>query len=420
MDETLLGQVPLFAALPHEEIQRLALTLRQLEIAPGAILLHEGDHGDCFYFIHEGELEVVKALGTADERVLTVEGPGGFIGEMSLLNRNGLRTASVRARTAARVSEMQHADVDALLHRQPMIAYDIARVLSTRLNQVNDATIRDLREKNRELEATNRQLVAAYQELQAAQAQIVEKEALERELQVARKIQMSMLPHALPEVAGFNFGARMIPARAVGGDFFDFVPLGGDSLGIVVGDVSGKGVPAALFMALTRSLVRAEASRTVAPGETLVNVNRYLLDMNDAGMFVTVLYGVLHQTTREFHYARAGHEQPLVVDRQGIVSMPRLGLGHPLGIVPDSELDEQRIAVPPGGLLLLYTDGVTEAMDPSGALFRLTGLQAAMSAQPAGAAQAACDRLVAMLEAYRDSAQQADDITLVAVRAAGV
>jgi sigma-B regulation protein RsbU (phosphoserine phosphatase) len=100
--------------------------------------------------------------------------------------------------------------------------------------------------------------------------------------------------------------------------------------------------------------------------------------------------------------------------------MPRLGLGHPLGIVPDSELDEQRIAVPPGGLLLLYTDGVTEAMDPSGALFRLTGLQAAMSAQPAGPAQTACDRLVAMLEAYRDSAPQADDITLVAVRAAGV
>jgi sigma-B regulation protein RsbU (phosphoserine phosphatase) len=165
--------------------------------------------------------------------------------------------------------------------------------------------------------------------------------------------------------------------------------------------------------------MRAEASRTIAPGETLLNLNRYLLDMNDAGMFVTVLYGVLQRRTRAFSYARAGHEQPIVAERHGSVSMPELGLGHPLGIVPDPALDEQTVEIPAGGLLLLYTDGVTDAVDPDGTFFRLDRLQAEVGTHHDDPAQATCDRLEATLEAYRDSAPQADDITLVAVRAAG-
>ncbi len=216
MPEALLSEVPLFASLPDEERRHLAGTLRQLEITPGTILLHESDSGDRFYFIHEGELEIVKAMGTPDERVLMVERPGAVVGEMSLLNPDRRRTASARARTAVRVSEIMHAEVDALLRRQPGLAYQMARVLSGRLQTVNDATIRDLHQKNSALQETNRQLLAAYEDLRAAQAQIVEKEALERELQVAREIQMSMLPRTLPHVTGFTFGARMVPARAVG------------------------------------------------------------------------------------------------------------------------------------------------------------------------------------------------------------
>src|SRR5439155_21220972 len=128
---------------------------------------------------------------------------------------------------------------DALLHRQPSLAYEMVRVLSVRLRESDDSTIRDLQEKNR-------QLTLAYEELQAAQAQIIEKEKLEYELQVARELQERMLPRALPGMEGFDFGARMVAARAVSGDFFDFIVLDDDAVGVVVGDVCGKGLPAAL------------------------------------------------------------------------------------------------------------------------------------------------------------------------------
>ena len=409
MNDSLLGQAPLFASLPKEELEHLAATLRPLHIPADAVLLREGEHGDRIYIVVEGEIEIVKALGTEDERLLRVGGPGATVGEMSLLNADGLRTASVRARTPTRVLEMTRRDLDELVRRQPAVAYDLARMLSARLQASDNATIRDLHEKNREL-------TEAYRELQAAQAQIIEKEALERELAVAREIQESMLPAAMPRLAGYEFGACMVPARAVGGDFYDFIPLDGDRLGIVVGDASGKGVPAALFMALTRSLLRAEAWRTGSPRETLRTVNWHLLEMNEAAMFVTVLYGVLDRATGQFEYARAGHELPLMMDARGAIQMPELGLGQPLGVFPDPALDEQGLAFPPGSALLLYSDGLTDAIDGNGALFGMERLQTAVSANRQASAAALCAGLVDAVTEYNEATIQVDDITVVAVR----
>jgi serine phosphatase RsbU (regulator of sigma subunit) len=412
MNESLLGQVPLFATLPHEEVQRLVATLRRLELPGHSILFREGEHGDRFFIVLDGSVEIVKALGTADERLLGVRGPGEFVGEMSLVSLDERRTATVRSRATAQLLEMTRAEFDALLRRQPSLAYHLVRVLSARLSESEDATLRDLHEKNR-------QLTLAYQDLQAAQAQIVEKETLERELKVARTIQESMLPRALPRLQGFDFGARMMPARAVGGDFFDFIPLDDDSIGIVVGDVSGKGVPAALFMALTRSLVRAEASRNVTPRQALQTVNRHLLGMNEARMFVTVTYGVLYRRTSEFVYARAGHELPLLVDRAGDVTVPALGLGNPLGVFEDPSLDEQSIALPPFGSLLLYTDGVTEALDQHGRFFGMRRLSATLGAACGASAQGVCERVLEAVVAHQGRVPQYDDVTLVAVHSAG-
>ncbi len=147
----------------------------------------------------------------------------------------------------------------------------------------------------------------------------------------------------------------------------------------MIGDACDKGVPAAIFMALTRSLLRAEASRARSPREALQNVNRHLLDMNDAGMFVTAIYGVLHQPTRTFNYARAGHTLPLLRGVGGAVLAPPHGTGQPLGLWPEPSFDEQRIVIPRGGALLLYTDGVTEAVDAQGALFGTRWLRTAVS-----------------------------------------
>jgi len=405
-----ISQVPLFANLPAEEHAYLAATLQIVTFPPGAMLFREGDFGEHFFIVLEGELEIIKAFGTANELMLDARGSGEFVGEMSMFNRDNIRTATVRARGLTQLLMMHHNEFDALMHRHPDLAYEMVRVLSNRLRDANNATIRDLKDKNR-------QLTQAYLDLKTAQAQIIEQETLARELQVARNIQEHMLPRSLPNMAGFDFSACMVPARMIGGDFYDFIPLDEDRLGIVIADVCGKGLPAALLMALTRSLLRSEASRDSPSSEVLHNVNRHLLDMNDSRTFVTMLYGVLHRRTREFVYVRAGHELPLIVGSDGAIVVPEMGLGQPIGILPEPAIDMQTIVIPIGGVLLLYTDGVTEAVDSNGNFFETERLYATARQISGATAQVFRDRLLDAVSEHRGSAPQADDVTLVAVHA---
>jgi len=410
MKEELISRVPLFASLPRSEIRHLANTLRPLTFPDQALLIHEGMADDRFYILLDGQVEIIKALGSDAERLLGVRQAGSVIGEMSLFSRDGRHTASVRARTPLQLLEITRADFDALLHRQPSLAYEMVRTLSTRLDESENLTIRDLLEKNR-------QLRQAYDELQAAQAQIIEKEKLESELDVARRIQRSLLPRERPHLPGFDFGMLIEPMSSVGGDFFDFIPLGGDRLGIAVGDVSDHGVPAALFMALTYSLLRAEASRAPSPTEALRNVNRHLMSLNASGMFVTILYGILTGATREFRYVRAGHDRPLLLDARREAIDVRRGPGQLLGLFYEPVLDEQSIVLPPGGLLLMYTDGVTEAMDRDRNQFGTRSLQATLRAAGRTSAQDTCNVVRDAVSAHSESTAQHDDITLVAVQA---
>ena len=207
-----------------------------------------------------------------------------------------------------------------------------------------------------------------------------------------------------------------MPARAVGGDFFDFIPLSEGALGIVIGDVSGKGVPAALFMALTSNLLRAEARRARSAGDALRHVHQQLMEINDAGMFVSLLYGVLNGTTREFRYARAGHELPLLYDARGEWVALSFTDGQPLGAMEGILLDEQTVVLPSGSTVLFYTDGVTDVLDAHGNSFGLERLCQAFLAQRGAPAQAICDTLLEMTAAHRAATPQYDDITLVAVR----
>jgi sigma-B regulation protein RsbU (phosphoserine phosphatase) len=410
MNEDLISRVPLLASLPRSEIEYLARTLRQREFPEDALLFYEGTTDDSFYILLDGRVDILKALGSDAERLLGVREPGSFIGEMSLFSRDGRRTASVRARTPLRVLEMTRADFDALLSRQPTLAYDMVRVLSKRLLESEDRTIRDLEEKNR-------QLAQAYEDLKAAQAQIIEKEKLEHELLVASRIQMSILPHKLPELAGFDFGARIVPMSAVGGDFYDFIPLDSDTLGIAVGDVSGHGVPAALFMALTVTLLRAEACHDCSPQQVLRGVNRQLLNMNEEGMFVTVLYGVLHRAAGEFTYVRAGHELPLLCRADGALIKPALERGQILGLFDNPHLPEQAVTLTPHSTLLLYTDGVTEAVGEQGEMFEEERLRQAVDAYRDAPAQVMCERILERVMRHIRSVAQRDDITLLSVQA---
>ncbi len=404
-----LANIPLFASLPVEEIRRLGRLLRVTTCPPGKVLVQEGCSDDKFYILLEGQVEVVKALGSPEERVLGLRGSGNLLGEMSLFSREGCHTASVRAVSALRLLQVPHRELDDLLHRQPKLAYEIIRQLSQRLEESEDLTIQDLKEKNRLLKQ-------AYEELKADQEQIIEKERLEKELEISGQIQQSLLPKTLPAIPGYQVGAMMVPARAVGGDFYTCFKLGRNRLILVVGDVSDKGVPAALFMALSYSTIRLESARSESPVQVLRNVNRHLLQMNSAGMFVTLLYGMLDTASGEFHFARAAHPSPYLLDGQGLIMDVPVSSGQPLGLFTDLPIDEQTICLPAGGTLLLYSDGVSETRDIHGVDFAPDGLYRSMWANRTRPAQAICEQLWQDVQVHGQGLPQQDDFTCVVVK----
>jgi phosphoserine phosphatase RsbU/P len=409
MKQDTLARVPFFANLPPDEIEYLAVSLHPCELPAGTLVFQEDQLADKFYVMLDGQVEIIKALGTRDERTLGMRGPGSLLGEMSLLSSAQRYTASVRACADLQLLEMTRDDFDALLHRQPDLAYNLLKVMSARLNQSENLTIRDLQEKNR-------QLAQAYEELKAAQVQLIEKEKLETELRVARDLQRNILPRVKPRLTDLDFGMLIEPMTSVGGDFFDFIELDQERVGLVIGDVSDHGVPAAIFMALTYSLLRSEAFRASSPSEALQVVNRQLLDMNPSGMFVTVLYGVLNRTTRDFQFARAGHDLPLILDARREVVNLTAGVGQLLGLFPNPRIDEQHLTLPAESLVLMYTDGVTEAMDATGDLFGEERLRAVLYAGRNPTAQAACEAVLAEVREFSDYAAQRDDITVIALQ----
>lgn len=402
--------IPLFASLSQDEKRHVLNCMSPHELATGAVLIHEGDPGDSMYIITSGEIEFLKALGTPEEHLLSVFQAGEFFGEVALLDSSRRRSASARARCPSTVLRMTADDFHQLLQSRPALAYQMASIVSNRLRTASDATIRDL-------ETKNRALAQAYSELKAAQAQIIEKERLEKELEVARKIQLSMLPEQLPEVKGFTFGAHMQAARQVGGDFYDLFALNDDHIAIVIGDVCDKGVPSALYMALTRSLVRAEALRKETPANTLKQVNSLLVDMSNSSLFVTVLYGVLDLTSKRFTYARAGHELPILRRAGGsLPSIPHTD-GAPMGLFPDIEIDKATLHLLPGDLLLLFSDGASDASNPLEQMFGRDRLAQALLTRTESHAQAVCDNLLDAILTHQQNAPQFDDITLVIISA---
>ena len=406
----LIAEVPVFSTLPRAELEHLADTLRLREFEPGALLIREGENDDLCYILLYGEAEVIKALGTPDERPLGVRPHGTLFGEMGIFDPQGRHTASVRARTPALALEMTRLDFDALLHRRPALAYDMVRQMSRRLEDTENATILDLREKNR-------QLSEAYQELKEAQAQLIDKEKLEKELAIAREIQESILPDTLPQLEGFEIAALSVPARAVGGDYYDFISLGADRFGLVVGDACDKGIPAALFINLTNSLVHVEASRNPSPEATLRQVNRHLLEMNRSGMFVTLLYGILDIYGR-FDYCRAGHPYPLVLDENQRLVEAGVKTGMALGVMEELALDAHSVTIPPGGLAVVYSDGLSEAQDASGREFGVERLAAELPKFSHLPADQISARLWSLVQEFSGEQPQSDDFTVVVIKRA--
>jgi len=246
---------------------------------------------------------------------------------------------------------------------------------------------------------------------------------LRRELQIARDIQQSFLPRvfpAFPDRGEFEIYAAMQAANEVGGDFYDFFLLDEDHLGVVIGDVSGKGVPAALFMAVTRTLLRSAAMAISSPAACLAQVNRLLCLENDQGMFVSVFYGILDVRSGEFAYSNGGHNPPWVVRASGEVELlPGTG-DLVLGGLDHSEYHASRVMLAPGDSVFLYTDGVTEGMDTSNAVYSDEKLAAVLGATGDASPSAIVAEVVASVQKHGAGCEQSDDITAMALRFRGV
>jgi phosphoserine phosphatase RsbU/P len=239
---------------------------------------------------------------------------------------------------------------------------------------------------------------------------------LERELQQAYNLQQSMLPAHLPELDGYELGATMIPAHMVGGDFYDVIPLDDHRLGLAIGDVCGKGIPAAMFMSLVCSLLRMEAHLHGSPVKVLQQVNHHLLLMNGRGMFVTILYGILDCRQHTFDYARAGHEPPLLWGQANQTRSIQMKPGQLLGLLESPAIEHQRLKLSPGDSLLLFTDGVTEAQNEQNEFWGMAGLARLIPDLSGRSAQEICDHIVDEIHACCGEMRKVDDITIMALR----
>jgi serine phosphatase RsbU (regulator of sigma subunit)/anti-sigma regulatory factor (Ser/Thr protein kinase) len=244
------------------------------------------------------------------------------------------------------------------------------------------------------------------------QAEIEARGRIEQELAVAQLIQQNFLPKELPALAGWQVAAYYGPARAVGGDFYDFIELPDGLLGLVIGDVTDKGIPAAMVMAATRSVLRASAQRLLEPGQVLARVNDSLCPDIPENMFVTCFYGVLDPSNGRLRYANAGHNLPLVSSPDGSAELRATGM--PLGLMPGMSYEERETTLAPDSCVLLYSDGLVEAHDRGREMFGTDRVRDLLAG--ASDSQGAIDALRVALDSFTSELEQEDDITLVALR----
>lgn len=401
MYESFVKQFYLFESLSTEEITQLLQSAATREYAPGTVIFREGDTSDNFIIVLDGTIEIVKALDTEVERVIKITHKNDFLGEMSIISGEQNRTASARTSSGARVLTIPIKEFEMLIRRNAALSYELMRVVIQRMHQTENMTIADLKQKNS-------QLVQSLNELREAQAQLIEKEKMEVELATARGIQQSMLPDSLPELPGWSLTAHWKPALAVSGDFYDVAVLPNGRIALIVGDVSDKGVPAALVMTVTVSMLRAAALTAASPGALLEQANNLLCPQIPLGMFVTCHVSFLNPRTGQIEMASAGHCRPLLRHQGKVCEIHTQGMA--LGVFPDVPYPELQAQIEPGDALLLYSDGLNEAINPAGEMFGIPAVQAMLSA----AGEPMLDEILRGLDNFTGpDLDRQDDVTLI-------
>jgi len=246
----------------------------------------------------------------------------------------------------------------------------------------------------------------------------IQKQRMDQALRLAHDIQMNFLPRNLPafsNAGAIDLYATLIPAQEVGGDLYDYFYIDDEQLFFVIGDVAGKGVPAALFMAVTKTLIKAFARSGLQPHEVLTAVNKELCLNNDSCTFVTLFCGILNTSTAKLRYANAGHNPPFLLSKTGEVQFIQMPDGMAVGILEDAKFQPATITLRPHDSLLLYTDGITEAINSNAILFSEERLEQAIRALHKGSSQEIIEGILERVRNFSEGQPQADDITVMNV-----
>ena len=270
-----------------------------------------------------------------------------------------------------------------------------------------------------DLETTIKKTIHELEILRQAQQEHDQLVAIQQDLVVARNIQQSILPKVFPpfpERNEFDIYAGMTPAKEVGGDFYDFFLIDKERLGLVIGDVSGKGIPAAIFMAVSRTLLKATAMKGLLPSECLAYVNNLLCLESTAAMFVTIFYGIFNTTTGELEYSNGGHNPPYIMKADGKVQPLEMAGGIALGVMEEMSYVVDRIELQPGDGIFLYTDGVTEAFNAGGVMYTNQRLEQLLTGQNSQSIKAIVQQVFQDVSDFSTGMEQSDDITILSMR----
>lgn len=387
-DLGLVASHALFRGVAPEILDPLIRGCELRDLAEGDVLLAAGQQNRTLFLLIEGQLKVLFDRVDSDQGILI--GPGECAGEVTAID-GGVTTASVVANVPSRVLVLSEADVWEGLIRVPEVARNFMRLVVDRFRGAIRKTLE----------------------------QQLRHEHQQKELAIAQEIQLGILPHDFDVWPEIDLAAEMTAARHVGGDFYDVFSVGPDTVCVAIGDVSGKGVPAALFMVRTMSLLRAKVLEHQPVNMALTKLNELLCADNPTFMFATLIVGILDRRTGAFTYATAGHDAVLV-GREGRDFEP---LTPPRGVLAgfdqNATYDLASVSLGIGDTLVLYTDGVTEAMNGDQQMFTFDRLIGCLNSAPSSSAEGLARNVTSAVREFAAGTAPSDDLTMLILRYLG-
>ena len=406
---------PLFADLDGATIALIVAQLTEEVWPAGHILFEELVPGDTLYIIMDGRVQISRTFQDGERRVIREMGPGEFFGEMALLEDKP-RSACASTMTLTTFLTVIRQRFNTLIEQHPAVAVNFLKAISAQLRLQYQEQAVLLEEKQTLVEALaakNAALEQALADLQAAMVTVAEHERVKRDLEIAHEIQQQMLPATFPQAPGLHLHATTVPARWVGGDFYDAIRLETDRVGLLLGDVSGKGIPAALQMARLMGEFRACVRHCADPQSVVQVLNGLLCQRNlHFGSFVTVQYVVLDVRQRHMQFICAGHPPILLRHANGQIESLGAAENIPLGLEETFIYHQEEYQLLAGDTLLLYSDGTYERQDSQGVQLGLPHLVRLFAAAPSYP-EAVVYALQAALNTFSDVGGVKDDTILL-------